>query len=368
MVQLDSLRTVAVFAVIGSHYAEKYFRFFNWGYAGVYLFFVLSGFLITGILLRARDKDEKNRTSKLTSLKRFYLRRTLRIFPLYYAIVMVGIVASQSVRDAWLWHISYTVNFQMALAGKWIGITGPFWSLGVEEQFYLLWPLIMLFLPLRWLSPLLLALIAAGPFSRLICIDCGLSREALLYLPSSCLDALGLGALLAWSRCIKGDNYRPSLSFRCGGAVGIVSLVVLLLLPRSYPLCGKLADVLSPLSLSLVFVWLVSRCADGCQGIAGKMLEWRPSLYLGKISYGLYALHLFAPKIVNKVFSWLSISPPDSIRAVASVAATIVMASLSWFLFEKPINSLKDKLSNSIGSDKLSTKVGEIGLLGSTES
>jgi peptidoglycan/LPS O-acetylase OafA/YrhL len=221
MIQLDSLRTIAVFTVIASHYAPNYTNHFAWGYAAVFLFFVLSGFLITGILLRARDKDENCQTSKFASLKRFYFRRTLRIFPLYYAIVLFCLFLLPTVRETWLWHMLYAVNFKIALNGDSIGLTTPFWSLGVEEQFYLIWPIIILFMPHKWLYPLFITLIAAGPVSRLIFVINGFDSVVFAYLPTSCLDALGLGSLLALSTHPSRDMCETNIPFSGGCFVGL---------------------------------------------------------------------------------------------------------------------------------------------------
>ena len=355
MLQLDSLRAIAVLVVIASHYVQDYFLFFNWGFAAVFLFFVLSGFLISGILLRARHKDEATQTSKLASLKRFYLRRTLRIFPLYYAIVIFGIVTVPAIKDNWGWHVSYALNFQMALAGRYFSeITGPFWSLGVEEQFYLVWPFVILFIPLRRLPYVLFAVILLGPLSRFICVAAHLSPQAVSYLPTSCLDALGLGSLLAYSRHPFGRERFGDFPFGFGAAIGILSLAGLLLLHWNFSWAKPLVDILSPLSLSLLFVWMVLKCAKGVKGVLGQALEWKPLLYAGKISYGLYALHMLGSSLVKSMFKALSITSPGAL-ACASLVASVLLASASWHFFENPINSLKDRLSDWSNRDSVSS-------------
>jgi peptidoglycan/LPS O-acetylase OafA/YrhL len=363
MCQLDSLRTIAVLAVISSHYARDYFIFFNWGYAGVLLFFVLSGFLITGILLRARERDEHEGTLKLTSLKRFYIRRTLRIFPLYYAIVIVCLFFVPVVREAVWWYLSYTVNWKMAFDGRWIGMTGSFWSLAVEEQFYLIWPLLILFSPARLIPYLLVAIIAMGPLSRLIFIAAGFSEEAVHFLPTSCMDSLGLGALLAYSWRPIGRNCLGRLPLGSGALVGVLSLAIMLASPRDLPWVSPLIEVLSPLSLSLTFVWMVSTCARGVTGTAGKMLEWRPSLYLGKISYGLYAFHLFIHAMTNKLFGLAHLHTRGLMHLTVSMLGTIIIATVSWFLFEKPLNDLKGPLADFLcGGRRREVIAGSTGL------
>jgi peptidoglycan/LPS O-acetylase OafA/YrhL len=345
MIQLDALRSFAVLAVIASHYWPEYFQLYNWGYAGVLLFFVISGFLITGILLRYREDDERDCTCKSDSLKRFYLRRTLRIFPLYYASVFYCIWSFSSVRETWLWHLTYTVNFQMATSGKYIGVTGPFWSLGVEEQFYLLWPLLVLFAPRKWIMPLILAMISAGPVSRAVCLHQNLSLQALLYLPTCCLDSLGFGALLAF---YKHDAHRYKMSesrvwiwplaATCA-FIATLSLTKLDFLPKAA------LFIAAPLLLSVVCVWLVYRCSTGFSGVVGKILEYKPLTYLGQISYGLYVYHSFAPNILSSILNAMSIHDRGVLFRVMSIIVTIVIASASWYLFERPINGLKELVS-----------------------
>lgn len=356
MLQLDSLRAIAVLIVIASHYVQDYFLFFNWGFAAVSLFFVLSGFLITGILLTARHKDEANRTSKVASLRRFYLRRTLRIFPLYYAIVIYGIITVPAIKDTWAWHASYTLNFQMASAGKYFSeITGPFWSLGVEEQFYLVWPFIILFTPLRRLPAVLLAVILLGPLSRFICVAADFSPQAVSYLPTSCLDALGLGSFLAFSRHSFGRERFGRFPFGAGAGVGVMSLALLLLLHWNYSWAKPLVDVVSPLSLSLVFVWIILKCAKGIHGVTGQALELKPLIYLGKISYGLYALHMLGFFLTKTIFKTLSVTSRGALSC-ASLVTTVIIASASWHLFESPINNLKERLSEWGSRDSVAEK------------
>lgn len=361
MLQLDSLRAIAVLVVIASHYAHEFFLFFNWGFAAVFLFFVLSGFLISGILLRARHKDERNNTPKILSLKRFYLRRTIRIFPLYYAMVIFGIIMVPAIQDNWVWHVSYTLNFQMALAGKYFsGITGPFWSLGVEEQFYLVWPLIVLFTPLRWLPSVLFIVIFLGPLSRFVCVACNFSPQAVSYLPTSCLDALGLGSLLAFSKHPYGREKYGNFSFGVGAGIGALSFLIILLLHYIYAWAQPVVDILAPLSLSLIFAWIVLKCSEGIGGVAGQALKWQPLIYLGKISYGLYALHILGFTVTKAVFETLSISSRGALSC-ASLVTTLVIASLSWHFFESPINNLKDKLSDRISHDLLASDAADPG-------
>lgn len=150
MKQLDGLRAIAVLSVLYYHFYSNALPF---GIMGVRLFFVLSGFLITGILLQCRRLAETGGQSSLFTLRRFYIRRFLRIFPLFYLVLLVSAVINlQGFRDGLWWHAAYLSNVYFAAGGN-AGATIHFWSLSVEEQFYLIWPWLILYVPRAWLPP-----------------------------------------------------------------------------------------------------------------------------------------------------------------------------------------------------------------------
>ena len=156
MPQLDSLRTIAVFGVMLHHFwPEAEIRAgLTFGFLGVQLFFVLSGFLITGILLRGREVAHRTQQSARKSFGLFYARRFLRIFPLFYATLAVAWwVGLPEVRDSVFWHLAYASNIYFVHIGDWHGSISHLWSLAVEEQFYLVWPFIILLTPRRFLLP-----------------------------------------------------------------------------------------------------------------------------------------------------------------------------------------------------------------------
>ncbi len=147
MPQLDALRALAVLAVMYQHFAlrQQWLNYIPLARVGVQLFFVLSGFLITLILLKARERAQRDK-SRLFEIRQFYARRFLRIFPLYYGIVIAGaIVATPGFREALFWHLSYLTNVYNAITGQWAGVTAHFWTLSVEEQSYVLWLWIVVF-------------------------------------------------------------------------------------------------------------------------------------------------------------------------------------------------------------------------------
>jgi hypothetical protein len=166
MPQLDGLRAFAVAAVVVYHFVPGGWNFA--AYLGVKLFFTLSGFLITGILLKARETAETENQNRTNVLGRFYVRRFLRIFPLYYFVVTVAwVIDLEPTRKIIVWLLTYTLNIRMAWQGYYEASFAHFWSLAVEEQFYLVAPWLVLFLPKKWIKPALIAVIAIGPLYRL---------------------------------------------------------------------------------------------------------------------------------------------------------------------------------------------------------
>ena len=144
--QLDSVRTIAVAMVIATHWIPKATTFWFNGGMGVKVFFVLSGFLITGILLDARGQADQSGVGRTAVLKNFYARRFLRIFPLFYAtLALTFLLGVPTVRQFIWWLMFYLGNVLLALHGQWLSGIAHFWSLAVEEQFYLVWPVLILF-------------------------------------------------------------------------------------------------------------------------------------------------------------------------------------------------------------------------------
>jgi peptidoglycan/LPS O-acetylase OafA/YrhL len=145
--QLDALRAFAVAGVLYSHFWQEES---GAGHLGVRLFFVLSGFLITGILLSLRPTATSGGTA-LRGLSIFYVRRAIRIWPAYFLLLGTAISLNlQNIRDTALWHALFASNILFSLRNEYVPwVTAPWWSLSVEEQFYLVWPFLMLLPPKR---------------------------------------------------------------------------------------------------------------------------------------------------------------------------------------------------------------------------
>ncbi len=201
MRQLDGLRAFAVLGVLWTHYVpqELWLLGMNLGEFGVRLFFVLSGFLITSLLMDARGRILREEQTLFAALRQFYLRRFLRIFPLFYATLGVAFVlAIPPVRETLAWHTLYLSNIYMAESGTWPRAVAHLWSLAIEEQFYLAWPWVVFVMPLRFLPPAILSLLVIGPMFRSIGVLAGWNDVANRVLTPAAIDTLGYGCLLAY--------------------------------------------------------------------------------------------------------------------------------------------------------------------------
>lgn len=357
---LDGLRGLAILLVLVTHFTvltpmtaadRAVAAVAEHGWWGVDLFFVLSGFLITGILLDAKGGPN--------FFRNFYARRTLRIFPLYYAVVfftlvVLPLVPSPTARDyaalegnpAWYW--LYLSNFDMALEGRFTNrILSVTWSLAIEEQFYLVWPLLVFFLSRRALAVASVVLIVTAVASRTFLLLSPAYNGLMLYMPTPCrTDALALGALLALAwRSPNGLALSRVLALRALPAVA-VGLVLVHLIPWEYRGRAMGGTVLFTL-VALLFASLLTLTLT-TPGLASVFAT--PALTtLGKYSYALYLLHLpvatilrdrvFPPTAFPKLLG--SALPGQLLFYALATAASLALAVLSYHLFEKHFLKLK---------------------------
>ena len=343
MTQLDPLRAFAVMLVMVQHWLQPEGVRFPLGSLGVRLFFVLSGFLITGILLQCRELGGQTGQSVWFTARQFYARRFLRIFPLFYGVIALAIVLNvPGMRDQWKWHVLYLSNFQQILHPNTAGAASHFWSLAVEEQFYLAWPWVILLVPRRALLGAIMATILVAPAWRTIGFLSGYSPNSISFAPYACLDTLGMGALLA----LLADK-QSRLSAEMLGRILTAALVAgiaffsLAMLTR-FQLRGLrvLDAAFYNFGLGLIFFWLIGRASRGFTGPVGKVLSLKPLIYLGAISYGIYVYHNFLPSPANPINHFLYKLPRGARWAGLTVLA-VVVPTISWFCYEKPINGMK---------------------------
>ena len=337
--QLDGLRAIAVSLVLYAHLFSTNNSY--WGHVGVRLFFVLSGFLITRLLLDARSAAEFEAPP---ALEAFYVRRALRIFPPYFAMLgFVWLAGLEQSKGTLVWHALYISNFWYALQGNWSPwVLCHTWTLAIEEQFYLLWPLVLLLAPRQWIGRICIGVIVFSLAYRFYWPFTGMPSVARDVLPPASMDALGAGALLA--------VYRSNATgwpgwIRLSWVPLTTAFVVLLYFgPLQVTPTRDWARWIGLEVLPLVpLVMIVGLCSTGTKGFAGRLLELRPVMALGRISYGVYVYHGAVLALVVGMQSWIpvNVSEQGAGRFLVAGAATLALASLSWLAFEKPINALK---------------------------
>jgi peptidoglycan/LPS O-acetylase OafA/YrhL len=360
---LDGIRGIAFLLVFFLHTDYLYI-----GWVGVQLFFVLSGFLITDILLRMKENLNAG-----DYFKKFYGRRFLRIFPLYYFYLLIMfIVASvlihyeyrihymERFQDQLPYALAYIYNFFNASSvyqgESWL--VGHLWSLSVEEQFYLIWPLLIFLTPKKYLKQLFVAAIIAGPLFRLLItvlfkyfeVPFLYSNYAIVTyaLPFSHLDAFGLGAFISRFEIPKARRQFIVLlvllpiigfvttrystgSWGTGTALGF-----------EYPLGKDLKQVWGYSYLNYTFALLIYLVIK--EKLFLRILDNKFLSYLGKISYGLYIYHFAIIWFVRRIRD-LDIAEPIAKPLTFVISAVLVyfVASISYKYFEKPILDLKDR-------------------------
>ena len=347
MPQLDGLRAFAVLAVLVHHLLVPLPHFetgIPWGLVGVRLFFVLSGFLITGLLIHALDAQGSG-ISRPAVMKQFYIRRALRIFPIYYLVIAAAWAAGPAdVAEQVPWLATYTYNLWVSHLGWFTAYFAHFWSLCVEEQFYLVWPWVLVFAPRRHAYYYAALMVLAGPVYRSIALAYEFNPVAFYALTPSSLDALGVGVLLALYT--KGQPASQRLE-RWLRIVALPACAVGLLVGAGF----KTIDaVFYETFVAIGCVWLVAGASRGFSGVAGGVLEAGPITYLGKISYGVYVYHLLLRDVMRLDFAPGGVVPKEILEFVIYGAGTIVLASLSWFAIERPINRLKNRWPYSAGT------------------
>jgi peptidoglycan/LPS O-acetylase OafA/YrhL len=267
----------------------------------------------------------------------------LRIWPLFYAtIAIAALIDLEPMRQTWPWHAAYLSNFFYGYLGSSDSFR-HFWSLAVEEQFYLVWPAVLLLLPRTSIPRTALVLIAFAPLFRMIA-DGPVHRAN--YLPLACFDSLGIGAILAYFVRYPTEfawwKKHPRWFWVTAWFFGITILLVLRGLGLEKPWITDLGHTL----VVVFFAWVVHRCATGSTGIFARLLDWPLLIFLGQISYGLYVFHnLFTRLQLAPLFrgtglpeAWADLLP---VKIFFQASLTVLFAIASWYCLERPINRLK---------------------------
>ena len=327
---------------------------FTW--VGVDLFFALSGFLITGILF-----DSKGR-SRYFSV--FYARRALRIFPLYFAY-LVGLavyswfIAANSEMSAVFrssagWYWSYGVNVLLALRGNWDIPSFHLWSLAVEEQFYLIWPLVVWSCGRTRLMQISAAAVVISLLLRIAFRVMGVGPIAAYVLLPTRMDVLLMGGLVALAlRAPEAPTPRMVAFLKQVSVLGTALTLGAIILDKSTKSSGWAMQTLGFTGVGLLSSSLIFHCVtDGRRTLIRRLMESRWLRALGKYSYALYMFHLAAISAVTSVFPKIDSLPTIGgfllpwalVRGACDTALALVLALLSWKFLERPALALKERI------------------------
>ena len=334
--ELDAIRGIAVLVVVVHHLHFMTGTRLNWflehGWMAVDLFFVLSGFLITSIII-ANDND-------MAFFRSFYVRRSLRIWPIYYlsvlAILLLPVVWSAAPTFE-KWSLLRYLTFSQETPLYWSAeahshpLLGHFWSLAVEEQFYLFWPLLVVVIGRRGIIPASVGLIGIAIAAR----TAGFHRHLLF---SRC-DALAAGAILASLTANRQALLRRPHLLIGFAAIAVGSLVTLAAYARFVDGSIIHQDALLTFVTPMLFGGLgLVICFQGHPRLS--VLRNRLLCYVGTISYGIYVYHWLIYLILDRAM-------PGSSRTLwmtaLKLALSLLVAVLSWNLIEQPFLNLKNR-------------------------
>jgi peptidoglycan/LPS O-acetylase OafA/YrhL len=352
---LDGIRGLAVLMVLTFHFWQSLFylppatslqahlHFLAGGQTGVDLFFVLSGFLITGILLNAKGTPH--------FLRNFYVRRALRILPLYYFVVIGFLVAGwinhgfhESFSKTW-WYFPFLQNVGMTFWPGAVGEPGHFWSLGVEEHFYLLWPMLVLYCDERLLPKVLLAIIAAGVGFRLLLLPI-VGADNIFWFSPCRLDALALGALLAV--VVRRPDMAATAHQTCRWTLIFLGPALLLLYPLTSGKSFFAMQALKYLLVAMAYAALLGATVGPGRWLwLEKLFCLFPLRWCGKYSYAMYVFHplIYRPTVdfLRSHLTWTetNITAYVALEFAILVSSVCVVSWASWNLFEKHFLKLK---------------------------
>jgi peptidoglycan/LPS O-acetylase OafA/YrhL len=326
--QLDGLRGIAVLMVFVYHALHAPLL-----WAGVDLFFVLSGYLITGILLKLKEEH-----TAAGYWGTFYMRRFRRIVPPYVGLLLViSILFPVHWAHLWYWYTFFGANIAAAFGKCSVHAMGPLWSLAVEEQFYFLWPLFVWLCDRKVLKKLAIGIMVAAPVLRGICTLMLSTREPIYDLTPFRADLLACGALIAV--CAAEDSAWIERRQRLAlfSMIGAGALLIGLSAFRSFRLNAN-SEFFNVLGYSLIVILFGSvlvKTLGMNGGPAFNALNWRPLRYTGQISYTFYLYQVAVmDSLAQHIHSRLEI-------AIGGLLITTLISILSWHYLEQPILKLR---------------------------
>lgn len=333
---LDGVRALAILLVLVYHWFPEGqgINVMPNGPIGVTLFFVLSGYLISNILM-----EQQTLGSFARLFKNFVVRRALRIFPIYFLLLGLlfvlkrfSIVLHTDFYEHPAYYWAYLVNYWIELHGNWSDALSPYWSLAVEEQFYLLWPYCMLLLEKRFRAYFLWFTVCFGIVFRYFSVHVDGGQGVSMF---SCVDTFAWGALLA--------HY-----LRAGHEVVVGVWIKRLIIPVGFCfLMLSLKHTDADLIRQLLFRTFTSMVSVAVlfyamkPGLWSRVLSVQPLRMIGQMSYGLYLYHMVVPDLFFQLAGRLGISIPEWPYNIVPLGVLSLSAYLSYRLIELPIQAFK---------------------------
>jgi peptidoglycan/LPS O-acetylase OafA/YrhL len=355
--ELDVLRFVAFLAVFIHHALPREASLYiadglspavtQWiltakeaGAFGLDLFFALSAYLITELLLREHAKRGT------FSISAFYIRRALRIWPLYFTFLLLTVLVIPTLIPAERFGPVYALSFALFL-GNWVcaayglpfSVASPLWSISVEEQFYIGWPLLLWFCGVHRLKHLALAMLVVAVFTRVGLAAYGVEHPGVWCNTIARLDPIALGALLAFIL----NGRAPQISNALRIVMCASAFVIWLLTARYLSHSGPTSIATYALSGFASVVLLLGILRSEARLLRVAPFSWL--VYLGRISYGLYVFHLFALTLMSQVVQIPVLGIPLNFerRLLFSFLLTIALATVSYRVLELPFLKLKER-------------------------
>jgi peptidoglycan/LPS O-acetylase OafA/YrhL len=322
--QLDGLRALAITAVFLHHALRVPLL-----WMGVDMFFVLSGFLITGVLVKLK-------AAKGSYFGAFYGRRARRILPPYVIFLILGsLLFHFPWRAVWYWYTFFAANFAEALGRGAGGVFQPLWSLSVEEQFYLAWPVLFLLTDTQRVKRWAWAGVLIAPVLRLVATPFVHGRPpfVIYFLTPFRMDLLCAGSLVALTWCFDQASIRR---LKRPATMAVATALALMLALSRFPSfrTGNNSPLFNVLGYSLsviIFTGVLVVALSTDSGFMYRVLSSRLLGYIGRISYTMYLVHEAMIQLSSAVTSRTWLQP------VVAFAFTVGFASLSWHLVEAPL-------------------------------
>ncbi|BCX48410.1 acyltransferase [Haloferula helveola] len=344
--ELDGWRAIAVLGVMWLHWAIPKWRGGIPFEIGLYFFLTLTGFLITRILLRERDRgDQSGKPWAAEAFRRFQFRRALRILiPCYAAMVFGLIVGAEDIRQHPFVYFAHLSNFHIALLPEWPHGTSHYWTLAIQQQFYLLWPILIFIVPKRALTAVLILLVAVAPISRFVLLHHFPQVHHPGAISLCALDYLASGSLLALAmhRGLAPSDSRLRLA--AWGCLAVYSVLYTLdWIGRPVPGLRHVQQTFLCVSMA----GLIAATLHGLPRPVAHVLTRPWVLHIAKISYSLYLLHCLVPMALGHVapFLWeIDGSLGTAVRLICFALAAWGVSWLSWRWIEQPVNQMRSKI------------------------